>query len=630
MVRILEYLGSGGFGVVAAATLPHQVDPVAVKFLAGSAPGDMESFQWEYSLLARLSHAGIPRVYSFGRLESALVIETAPGECIELPAGRPYFTMELVRGMPFSSAGRSGGTTGSLRWFARLAAILNYLHGQALVYGDLKPSNIILTDDGPRLIDFGAARREDDPRAPVLGTALYAAPEVVRGMPSSRAGDVFSLGLIMLEFLTTAIPVPASLAERDQWRREALAGLRQQDPGGLSGVLEAMTESDTARRTATTSAVLEELSGRFPEVVEPAAARALKEPDFVGREREWERLDAFYAGPVGILLVTGPEGCGRSRLLREWSLRREVSGVRVLRYQEGGRPGLPAMLDALLVLFDSTGGELDHGAGEGRLIYRLNRIIEGFQPPSGSPPLVVVDGWRPAEGVFADCERGLLNLSDRLPFKLILISGDAVPGPASVARLSLPPLEHGETILLLRSIFQAANIHDDLATGIHRQASGNPAEIIALASFLDRERRLSVRDGCVRADREACRTMGEWDRETLESERLQVLPGDALLLLKVSAWCRQPLSIEQLADFYRRAGEAGQPEFGSGIDSIAIAATVLRLEQDHLVEVRCSVGGRRIVTARSESVAEKMRGLVPRLRQADWHRLAAETLEAIG
>ncbi|WP_316315902.1 serine/threonine-protein kinase, partial [Clavibacter michiganensis] len=89
----------------------------------------------------------------------------------------------------------------AVRWLAAgVAEALQSIHGAGLVHRDLKPSNIVLTADGPKVIDFGIARAADVTALTATGmragTPAYMAPEYIRGQEVTEAGDVFALGLV--------------------------------------------------------------------------------------------------------------------------------------------------------------------------------------------------------------------------------------------------------------------------------------------------------------------------------------------------------------------------------------------------------------------------------------------------
>ncbi|MCG8914344.1 protein kinase [Actinokineospora sp. PR83] len=191
--RLGDLLGTGGMADVYRAVDLRLSRPVAVKLFHPKADGaTIARLETEARLLAGLSHPGLVRLYDIGADDS-----------------RPYLVMQLVDGstlrghldrgvLPADSVARFG---------MRLADTLAYVHSRDIVHRDLKPSNILIDHDGTCfLADFGIARAMGTERLTsaghCVGTAAYLAPEQVRGAETGPAGDVYSLGLVLLECLT--------------------------------------------------------------------------------------------------------------------------------------------------------------------------------------------------------------------------------------------------------------------------------------------------------------------------------------------------------------------------------------------------------------------------------------------
>jgi serine/threonine-protein kinase len=201
--RLTELVASGGMGTVYKA-VRGQEDPgpaVAVKLIRPGliSPESLRRFKQERSALARLHHPNI----------SALL----DGGVSEL--GLPFLVMEYVAGEPIDRyCDRMRLSVGDrLRLMRTVCGAVEFAHRNLVVHRDLKPGNILVTDDGfPKLLDFGISKLLDPegigPTTAVTGTGLhlatpqYASPEAIRGEPASTAMDVYSLGLILYELLT--------------------------------------------------------------------------------------------------------------------------------------------------------------------------------------------------------------------------------------------------------------------------------------------------------------------------------------------------------------------------------------------------------------------------------------------
>lgn len=177
---LIRPLGKGGSGQVWLALDLWEGEEKAVKFLASSD----ERGEREAAILKRLSHPAIPAFFERGEEDGIyLVLEYVPGE-----------TLEQVKKDGKVTAGQAAC------WGMELCRILEYLHGQnpPVLYGDLKPSNVILDERGKlHLIDFGSARCKTE-GGKMYGTPGYAAPEQYEGRVS-EGSDIYALGRMLLE-----------------------------------------------------------------------------------------------------------------------------------------------------------------------------------------------------------------------------------------------------------------------------------------------------------------------------------------------------------------------------------------------------------------------------------------------
>lgn len=212
--RIQRCLGEGGFGMV---FLAEQTEPVrrhvAVKVIK---PGMdtravLSRFEAERQAVAMMDHPGIAKVLDAG----------------STPAGRPYFAMELVRGVPLTEYcdQRRLSTRDRLALFIEVCHAVQHAHQKGIIHRDLKPSNILVTDqDGrgaPKIIDFGIAkamhaRLVDNSyhtaQGQFVGTPEYTSPEQADsdGLDVDTRSDIYSLGVILYELLTGVLPIDSS------------------------------------------------------------------------------------------------------------------------------------------------------------------------------------------------------------------------------------------------------------------------------------------------------------------------------------------------------------------------------------------------------------------------------------
>ncbi|MEU5907361.1 protein kinase [Micromonospora sp. NPDC047527] len=215
-----ERIGLGGMSEVWRADDEVLGRPVAVKVLAGQLTADPHlraTIRREARAAARLTHPHVTQVYDYA--EATL----AGGVVV------PYLVMELVEGHNLADRMRSGPMPWpeAVRVAGQIAAALAAAHRIGVVHRDIKPGNVMLTDTGAKVLDFGiAALGGLDSRSgePVMGTPAYFAPERLAAGPPDPASDVYALGALLYRTLTGRAPLPVQ-----SWE-DALEVHRQRTP----------------------------------------------------------------------------------------------------------------------------------------------------------------------------------------------------------------------------------------------------------------------------------------------------------------------------------------------------------------------------------------------------------------
>nr|WP_156004363.1 serine/threonine-protein kinase [Streptomonospora sp. PA3] len=198
--RLQEQIGSGGMGTVWRAEDTLLNREVAVKLLHPAQmaePTSRERFRTEGRITAGLSHPGIAQVYDYGEQD-----------------GHAFLIMELVPGEPLSSIlRRNDGLESSvtLDIVGQAAAALAAAHARGVVHRDIKPGNLLVTENGTvKLTDFGIARGNESvtltQTGMVMGTAQYISPEQASGRPATHASDIYALGVVAYECLAGQPP----------------------------------------------------------------------------------------------------------------------------------------------------------------------------------------------------------------------------------------------------------------------------------------------------------------------------------------------------------------------------------------------------------------------------------------
>ncbi|MHC4948600.1 MAG: protein kinase domain-containing protein, partial [Planctomycetota bacterium] len=208
--KILQQIGEGGFGVVYMAEQEEPVRrKVAVKIikLGMDTKQVIARFEAERQALALMDHPSIARVLDAGATET----------------GRPYFVMELVRGIPVTEYcdDRRLSTADRLALFREVCHAVQHAHQKGIIHRDIKPSNVLVTlhDDRPvpKVIDFGIAKATSQRLTEktlftefrqFVGTPEYMSPDQAElsGLDVDTRTDIYSLGVVLYELLTGTTP----------------------------------------------------------------------------------------------------------------------------------------------------------------------------------------------------------------------------------------------------------------------------------------------------------------------------------------------------------------------------------------------------------------------------------------
>lgn len=245
-LEVLEKLGEGSFGEVYRARDPLLQRQVALKLhhvQGGSRRGRRPDFLGEARRLAKVRHPNVVVVHG-----------------ADTHDGRTGLWMDLIDGSTLASLVQQGGPLGPgevMAIGADLCAALAAVHAAGLVHADVKASNV-MRERGGRIVlmDFGAGiDLEAEGQAPVCGTPLVMAPELLRGELPPPASDLYSLGSLMYFLLTGCYPLeadtlPQLLARQRRGESIPLTDRRPDLPGKLVAVIERALDGDPGRRFA--------------------------------------------------------------------------------------------------------------------------------------------------------------------------------------------------------------------------------------------------------------------------------------------------------------------------------------------------------------------------------------------
>ena len=242
--KLLQQIGEGGFGAVYMA---EQTEPVVRKValkiikLGMDTKQTLARFDAERQALALMDHPNIAGVLDAGATDS----------------GRPYFVMELVKGVSITQYCDTQRlrTRDRLDLFIRVCNAVQHAHQKGIIHRDIKPSNVMITlHDGkpvPKVIDFGIAKATGarltektlfTEYGQLIGTPAYMSPEQAEmsGLDIDTRSDIYSLGVLLYELLTGMTPFDAARL-RDAGYEEMRRIIREEEPPKpstrLSGLL---------------------------------------------------------------------------------------------------------------------------------------------------------------------------------------------------------------------------------------------------------------------------------------------------------------------------------------------------------------------------------------------------------
>lgn len=656
--EVMQSVARGGMATVFAARDTRDNASVAIKLLLPIVQSDeaRSRFRREFRALSRIQHENVLRVFEWG-----------------LWGDRPWFSMELVSGHDLRREAESLPMLAPELRFARVRQLLLQvcralmaIHERGLVHRDVTPGNIMVSPDGRvRLMDFGVVKElgaELTAVGEVIGTVAYMAPEQITSQQVDTRADLYSLGAVLYLLLTGKRPFSAHTLHgfMEKHLHQAPKPPREVDPlvpRDLDEICLRLLEKQPSRRYASASHLLQVLGGQVDDEVEAEdwPPRTVGRTLLKAQVRDAVAQLALHA-KGGALLLTGPAGQGKTRLLDLGMHMARRRGLAVARgrcrpddrpfgafigvYDKLERTGAPAVLQQVL------GGKEQPGVVE------RYPVISAFKDllVRNAPLVVILDDLERADPATVEMLQYLIrNTLELANERVLFLLGHEDPGALavgpgtaqaaeprgfpplhaheSVRVATLGPLDESEVEELVVSVLDNTPASLALAARLHHESSGSPAFIADMLRGL-RDDGLIVPRTAAGSRMMLTVDASEITRSKLPmpaslrqalAERLQPLSAQARAIARLLALSRRKIEVSLLVQL------ANRPAAGGLAESDAIDAL------DELLDAQIAIEDRDSDEERVELSHNRLRDvlleeLAPDTRRT-LHRLLGEVIE---
>ncbi|MCH2107768.1 MAG: protein kinase [Polyangiaceae bacterium] len=464
--RVERPLGSGGEGTVYQVYDFLRREYVAMKLLHHQDYTATPALKREFRVQQDLSHPNLVTLYE-------LVVTR------ELS----FFTMSFVAGVDFIQACKNGHSPFILA--LQLAEVLDFLHSTGRVHCDVKPKNILVSDDGKlTLLDFGITlqiNHEQTGEHRLAGTPKYMAPEVAQLQTPSEKSDAFSLGVLLFEAWTGEHPEGGKRIQAHQKNHFDPQTLAPNLNPKIRELICGLTEPQPLQRWTMRQAreLLEEISIRELNLEHPTSfsqRHGLINEAFMGREQDLARLSEAWkrqqeSKAPALIQLEAASGLGKSALLNQFS--RTADRALILRGKCSESEVVPhkafdGIVDGLLSYLRQLDQELCHqlvsaaAADMASLLFPEFSSLPGYEPqaPLSAHPLEMRSLRNVAYLAIGEI---LAKIAERQP--LILIIDDLQWGDSDSAKL-------------IQGIFSATQPPQCLLILAHRPTTSDPSECV--------------------------------------------------------------------------------------------------------------------------------------------------------
>jgi Nif-specific regulatory protein len=628
-------------------------------------PQQILRFKTEFHTLASLEHASVIKVFDFGVLQDRF----------------PYFTMEFFAGKRITDFFDGQNWSALYDAILQIASGLHHIHHLGIVHLDLKPSNILVSDDGTaKIMDFGLAIESHKVLdRQIRGTLHYMAPEVLKQDRVDSRADLYALGMTLYETVTGALPgygrAPIDVIRMhldEEIRRPS--SINPRIPEALEQIILKLLEKDPRHRFPSAAALLQavaDAAGREVPRGELISGRGeLFAAPLIGRRSEVEQLNHLIAdareGRGGGVILAGAEGMGKSRIIRDATLRAQLDGARVFTgrcpvnrktiyapffeiFQQmvlAVNPDVDVAEEIRRILkpvVASSGPGPDAARPRHGQRYRFfNRIVQSMQDiygflsvnaeAAGSPLILVIEDLQWADPSTADLFSFLVGEAKQNKVLVIGTLTLETGGEAAIESAS-PNLSFweqraqgnfpiirvdtlSESLVRehLQSLLGEAPVSDELVRWMFWESAGTPLNIRRIVDYLIAHQYLQWQPSGWTADMERIKTLR--------------VPGGfgAILMDKVETLAPEQRNVLEIASVY---GESMDLELLTRVSDMSAEATyaaVRALDRDRLVD-ESSDG--RTMTFPQIHLREAVYNAMPERRRSELHLRIGMALEPL-
>ncbi len=612
-------------------------------------------FKSEFTTLASLDHPSIVRVCEFGLLRERL----------------PYFTMEFFEGQKISDWFDGSNWDALHDVLIQIASALHHIHRLGIVHLDLKPSNILVDDAGKaKIMDFGVAieSRQIFDRQ-IRGTLHYMSPEVLRQDRVDARADLYALGMTIYETVTGALPgygKPALDVIRmhlDESIRPA-SSINPGVPEELDRIIAKLLETDPRHRYSSSAALLQALAEAAGTTV-PTAELLLGNGELfaaplINREDEVAQLSRLIEdareGRGGGVLIAGAEGVGKSRIVRDVTLRAQLDGARVFcgRCPINRKTIYAPFFDIFQQMVLAVNPEANVTEEVRRLMrtpirdevptlgrkYRLfNRFVQSLQDlygflnassdTTGAPLIIVVEDVQWADRSTSELFSFLVGEAKQN--RLMVVGTLTGSDPAWIQRaqegsfpvVNVGPLDEPLVRELVQALLGEQTVSDEFVRWVFWESAGSPMNVRRVLDYLVTHRFLHWQASGWVADVERIRTLRiPGGAASILMEKVDALSCEERGLLQAAAVFGEVAEIELLTDVSSSTPdetyESIQSIVRQGIVDESPDGKTVSFPQIHL---RDAVYGAMPDTRRAELHLRAGNALEPRLQTGSTHLL---------